>query len=183
MARPKKRKRRSLPRGFIRNYPELWGLGLVAFGAFLGSVRYAGWNGGWVGKALVDGFDVLIGGAGQDQLSGGGGNDLLIAGTTTYDHNPQALLVIQQEWTSSRTLAQRMSNLRGGSGPMSLITDLGIPTVFTGGVGFAESRQHSGFDLFRPTILTGIVRGQGEGLIVAPLAALPSTSLVVIAPF
>jgi S-DNA-T family DNA segregation ATPase FtsK/SpoIIIE len=63
MARPKKRKRRSLPRGFIRNYPELWGLGLVAFGAFLGSVRYAGWNGGWVGKALVDGFDVLIGGA------------------------------------------------------------------------------------------------------------------------
>ncbi len=46
MARPKKRKRRSLPRGFIKKYPELWGLGLVAFGAFLGSVRYAGWNGG-----------------------------------------------------------------------------------------------------------------------------------------
>jgi S-DNA-T family DNA segregation ATPase FtsK/SpoIIIE len=63
MARPKKRKRRSLPRGFIKRYPELWGLGLVAFGAFLGSVRYAGWNGGWVGHALVDGFDALIGGA------------------------------------------------------------------------------------------------------------------------
>jgi S-DNA-T family DNA segregation ATPase FtsK/SpoIIIE len=63
MARPKKRKRRSLPRGFITKYPELWGLGLVAFGAFLGSVRYAGWNGGWVGHALVDGFEALIGGA------------------------------------------------------------------------------------------------------------------------
>jgi S-DNA-T family DNA segregation ATPase FtsK/SpoIIIE len=63
MARPKKRKRRSLPRGFINKYPELWGLGLVAFGAFLGSVRYAGWNGGWVGHALVDGFESLIGGA------------------------------------------------------------------------------------------------------------------------
>ncbi|HEY4413515.1 MAG TPA: DNA translocase FtsK [Gaiellaceae bacterium] len=63
MARPKKRKRRSLPRGFITKYPELWGLGLVAFGAFLGSVRYAGWNGGWVGHALVDGFESLSGGA------------------------------------------------------------------------------------------------------------------------
>jgi len=63
MARPKKRKRRSLPRGFIKKYPELWGLGLVAFGAFLGSVRYAGWNGGWAGRALVNGFDALIGGA------------------------------------------------------------------------------------------------------------------------
>ncbi|HLX20636.1 MAG TPA: DNA translocase FtsK [Gaiellaceae bacterium] len=58
-----KRKRRSLPRGFIKKYPELWGLGLVALGAFLGSVRYAGWNGGWVGRALVNGFEALIGGA------------------------------------------------------------------------------------------------------------------------
>jgi DNA segregation ATPase FtsK/SpoIIIE, S-DNA-T family len=63
MARPKKRKRRSIPRGFVKRYPELWGLGLVAFGAFLGSVRYAGWNGGWVGQALVNGFDALVGDA------------------------------------------------------------------------------------------------------------------------
>ncbi|MBV8065887.1 MAG: DUF87 domain-containing protein, partial [Actinobacteria bacterium] len=63
MARPKKRKRRSIPRGFVKKYPELWGLGLVALGAFLGSVRYAGWNGGWVGRALVNGFEALIGGA------------------------------------------------------------------------------------------------------------------------
>jgi S-DNA-T family DNA segregation ATPase FtsK/SpoIIIE len=63
MARPKKRKRRSIPRGVVKKYPELWGLGLVAFGAFLGSVRYAGWNGGYVGKALVDGFESLVGGA------------------------------------------------------------------------------------------------------------------------
>jgi DNA segregation ATPase FtsK/SpoIIIE, S-DNA-T family len=58
-----KTKRRSLPRGFVKNYPELWGLGLVALGAFLGSVRYAGWNGGWVGLELVNGFDDLIGAA------------------------------------------------------------------------------------------------------------------------
>jgi acetylornithine deacetylase/succinyl-diaminopimelate desuccinylase-like protein len=37
-----------------------------------------------------------------------------------------------------------VSPITGGSGPMSLIaTDLGIPTVMTGGVGFAESRIHS----------------------------------------
>ncbi|MDE3024994.1 MAG: hypothetical protein KGI93_05425, partial [Acidobacteriota bacterium] len=63
MARPKKRRRRGLPRGLVQRYPELWGLGLVAFGAFLGSVRYAGWNGGYVGRALVHGFEDLVGGA------------------------------------------------------------------------------------------------------------------------
>jgi S-DNA-T family DNA segregation ATPase FtsK/SpoIIIE len=57
------KKKRTIPRGLVGKYPELWGLGLVALGAFLGSVRYAGWNGGWVGRALVDGFESLIGGA------------------------------------------------------------------------------------------------------------------------
>ncbi len=37
-----------------------------------------------------------------------------------------------------------VSPITGGSGPMSLITgDLGIPTVATGGVGFAQSHIHS----------------------------------------
>jgi DNA segregation ATPase FtsK/SpoIIIE, S-DNA-T family len=49
------------PRGL--QHPELWGLGLVALGLFLGSVIYAGWNGGYVGGALADGLDALIGGA------------------------------------------------------------------------------------------------------------------------
>jgi DNA segregation ATPase FtsK/SpoIIIE, S-DNA-T family len=55
--RPAKQRPRSL------QHPELWGLGLVALGIFLGSVIYAGWNGGYVGKALADGLDALIGGA------------------------------------------------------------------------------------------------------------------------
>jgi S-DNA-T family DNA segregation ATPase FtsK/SpoIIIE len=55
--RPAKQRPRSL------QHPELWGLGLVALGLFLGSVIYAGWNGGYVGKALADGLDALIGGA------------------------------------------------------------------------------------------------------------------------
>ena len=44
-------------------HPELWGLGFVALGAFLASVVYFGWNGGYVGGALADGFHALIGGA------------------------------------------------------------------------------------------------------------------------
>src|SRR3989442_37703 len=56
-----KRKRAAKPRSL--QHPELWGLGLVAFGLFLGSVIYVGWNGGYVGRALADGLDALIGGA------------------------------------------------------------------------------------------------------------------------
>ena len=55
--RPAKQRPRSL------QHPELWGLGLVALGLFLGSVIYVGWNGGYVGKAVADGLDALIGGA------------------------------------------------------------------------------------------------------------------------
>jgi S-DNA-T family DNA segregation ATPase FtsK/SpoIIIE len=43
-------------------HPELIGLGLAAFGVFMASVLYAGWNGGYVGKAIGDGFIALVGG-------------------------------------------------------------------------------------------------------------------------
>jgi DNA segregation ATPase FtsK/SpoIIIE, S-DNA-T family len=43
-------------------HPELIGLGLAAFGLFMGTVLYAGWNGGYVGKAIGDGLVALIGG-------------------------------------------------------------------------------------------------------------------------
>ncbi len=74
MSRPKRRrklrpktpsrirkKRPTKPRG--RHHPELWGLGLVALGAFLASVVYLDWNGGYVGRALADGLEALIGDA------------------------------------------------------------------------------------------------------------------------
>jgi len=59
------KKKRAKPRKQRRTlqHPELWGLGLVALGLFLGSVVYAGWNGGYVGRALADGFDAVIGSA------------------------------------------------------------------------------------------------------------------------
>ncbi|HET7572208.1 MAG TPA: DNA translocase FtsK [Gaiellaceae bacterium] len=46
-----------------RQHPELWGLGAVALGVYLGSVLYAGWNGGYVGRWLADGLDAVIGAA------------------------------------------------------------------------------------------------------------------------
>jgi DNA segregation ATPase FtsK/SpoIIIE, S-DNA-T family len=44
-------------------HPELWGLGSIALGLFLGAVLYFGWNGGYVGGWLGDGLDRLVGDA------------------------------------------------------------------------------------------------------------------------
>src|SRR5436309_5870526 len=46
-----------------RQHPELWGLGSIALGLYLGAVLYFGWNGGYVGGWLGDGLDRLIGDA------------------------------------------------------------------------------------------------------------------------
>ena len=56
----KKRTKTKKPRG--HQHPELIGLGLVAFGLFLASVLWAGWNGGYVGGWIGDGFEALVGG-------------------------------------------------------------------------------------------------------------------------
>jgi len=46
-----------------KQHPELWGLGSLALGLFLGSVVYLGWNGGYVGGWLGDGLQKLVGDA------------------------------------------------------------------------------------------------------------------------
>jgi S-DNA-T family DNA segregation ATPase FtsK/SpoIIIE len=46
------------------HHPELFGLGLIAVGLFLGSVFYFGWNGGVVGAALARGILAVIGATG-----------------------------------------------------------------------------------------------------------------------
>jgi S-DNA-T family DNA segregation ATPase FtsK/SpoIIIE len=56
----KKRTKTKKTRG--HQHPELIGLGLVAFGLFLASVLWAGWNGGYVGGWIGDGFEALVGG-------------------------------------------------------------------------------------------------------------------------
>ena len=58
-----RRKRPAKTRRARGHRPELWGLGAIALGCFLGSVIYLGWNGGYVGRWLADGLDVVVGAA------------------------------------------------------------------------------------------------------------------------
>src|SRR2546430_946748 len=57
--RVKKKRRSAKTRG--PQHPELIGLGLVALGAFLGSVIWAGWNGGYMGSWIGDGVYAVLG--------------------------------------------------------------------------------------------------------------------------
>ena len=57
--RKRTRRKRSL-RG--HHHPELVGLALLAFGLFMATVLYAGWNGGYVGRAIGDGLVAVTGG-------------------------------------------------------------------------------------------------------------------------
>jgi PKD repeat protein len=91
------------------------------------------------------GMSVLIGGTGQDSLYGGSRTDLLIAGPTAYDANSFALAAILSEWSSSRTLATRVKNLRTAAGTVlqgtgislvagkSVINDASVDTLFGNG--------------------------------------------------
>ena len=61
-SRVKKRTRKKKgPKG--HHHPELVGLGLAAFGLFLASLLYLGWEGGIVGENVEDALRDLIGGA------------------------------------------------------------------------------------------------------------------------
>ena len=62
------------------------------------------------------GRDLLIGNAGADYLYGNQDDDILIGGHTTHDADDSALLDIMAEWTSANSNADRVNNLRDGSG-------------------------------------------------------------------
>ena len=59
------------------------------------------------------GDDFIVGGLGGDILLGNFGQDLMIAGTTAFDDNDEALLAIEQEWTSDKDYATRIGNITG----------------------------------------------------------------------
>src|SRR6478672_2860244 len=61
-SRVRKAKRAKTKRTRGHQHPELLGLALVAFGLFLASVLWAGWNGGYVGGWIGDAFQALVGG-------------------------------------------------------------------------------------------------------------------------
>jgi S-DNA-T family DNA segregation ATPase FtsK/SpoIIIE len=61
--RKAKRAKKKTTRPHGHHHPELVGLVLAAFGIFLATVLWAGWNGGYVGGWIGDGLESLIGGA------------------------------------------------------------------------------------------------------------------------
>ena len=62
------------------------------------------------------GRDMLIGGTGADALTGGLGEDLMIAGTTSYDAIQSSLYQVFNEWTGPNSYADRVNNLKTGTG-------------------------------------------------------------------
>lgn len=67
------------------------------------------------------GRDVLIGGRQADRLSGGADEDLLVSGIVMFPLDPAilpALLsAVHAEWTSPRTYAERVANIKGIDNP------------------------------------------------------------------
>jgi Ca2+-binding RTX toxin-like protein len=63
-----------------------------------------------------NGRSVLLGGLGADSITGGSGDDILIDGTTSFDKNLSALLLILNEWQSADDYQTRVSDLRNGGG-------------------------------------------------------------------
>ena len=86
-----------------------------------------GWSGddilvGGNGNDLLlggTGRDIIIGGDGSDWLVGNNGDDILIAGTTSYDVDQTSLNLIRNEWTSSETYENRVSNVWNGTGSLN----------------------------------------------------------------
>ncbi len=89
------------------------------------------------------GRDILIGGLGIDLIVGDSGDDIAIAGRTTNDNSSNALSALRSEWTSGKSYAARIANLRAGVGnpvvslkaTINVLNDSGEDDTLTGGTG------------------------------------------------
>jgi Ca2+-binding RTX toxin-like protein len=82
-----------------------------------------------------DGRDLMIGGLGADTITGSKDEDILIAGWTSFDDNLAALSAIMAEWGSTAiTNANRVAHLSGTAGGLNGSTFLRGSDV-SGGVG------------------------------------------------
>ena len=101
----------------------------------------------------------MIGGFGADVIKGENDDDILVANSLTFEDDPAALQAILTEWTSSRSFAQRIANLKStGTGPKangtyllnssSLIDDNAVDTLF-GSSGSDWFLGTAGEDLFK----------------------------------
>lgn len=85
-------------------------LGSVAANVLLGGAGNDTLTGG-------AGNDVLISGLGADLINGSGGDDIVIGGTTSYDSNQAALCAILAEWgRTDATYSTRVAHLQGKRG-------------------------------------------------------------------
>ena len=85
--------------------------------------------------------DLLIGGLGADRLVGNDDDDILIAGTTAWDNNEEALCHIMKEWSrTDLSYEERVEHLRSGGG-LNGATLLNLSTVASDGVANRLSAQ------------------------------------------
>jgi Ca2+-binding RTX toxin-like protein len=87
------------------------------------------------------GRDLLLGGLGLDTMGGGAATDLLLAATTAFDTDQNALSLIMAEWTANRTYQERITRLTdGGDGRPQLnattVFDDAVKDSLTGGTEF-----------------------------------------------
>ena len=55
----------------------------------------------------------MIGGAGSDRIMSFFGQSLIISGSTAFDDDAKAISALLSEWTSDRSMAERLANLTG----------------------------------------------------------------------
>ena len=82
---------------------------------------------GGAGNDLIvggNGRDILIGGTGTDRIVGNADDDILIAGFTEFDNSEAALMAILNEWTSTRSYAERTANIAGTGNGASFVARL-----------------------------------------------------------
>jgi hypothetical protein len=102
-----------------------------------------------LGGGGATGRDLLIGGLGSGVLVGNRDEDILIAGTTAFDGDAEALAAVMAEWTSEERYADRVAQVRGegggpgrngghflrAEGPGATVFDDGARDVLSGGHG------------------------------------------------
>lgn len=101
------------------------------------------------------GRDILIGGSGADCILGNFGDDILVSGKTSFDANDTALLAILDEWTSGRSFATRVKNIRGISLDNDEFGDRLNMDYFLSPDGEGEAGQVTVFDDYDPDLLSG----------------------------
>jgi hypothetical protein len=107
------------------------------------------------------GASILMAGPGTATVNGGSGNDILIGGTTVFDANYAALDSLLAEWQSSKTYAQRISDLKNGGGLNGANRLVLNTTVLGGGADFLTGKgPNDWFFEFPGDTILGFVPGE-----------------------